>query len=145
MVKTFPPCQALFVDPASCRKIETEPDYNMTAITWTKDSSALVVLAQVPCTSNYGGISCQSMGYEVEVPSGKSLETYLAGRVPEGISEVHGAEVRDSRAAAVRRTSARSMKGKWKERGAPFYAFLWRGAGLANLDSNGPALAQKLG
>jgi hypothetical protein len=33
-----------------------------------------VVLAQVPCTSNYGGISCQSMGYEVEVPSGKILK-----------------------------------------------------------------------
>ena len=33
-----------------------------------------MVLAQVPCTSNFGGISCQSMGYEVEVPSGKILK-----------------------------------------------------------------------
>ncbi|HEY1730761.1 MAG TPA: hypothetical protein VGG15_03390 [Terriglobales bacterium] len=74
MVKSFPPCQALFVDPAACRKIEANPGYNMTAITWTKDSSALVVLAQVPCTSNFGGISCQSMGYEVEVPSGNILK-----------------------------------------------------------------------
>lgn len=74
VVKTFPPCKALFIDPTTCRKIEQHPDYNMTAITWTKDSSALVVLAQVPCTSNYGGISCQSMGYEVEVPSGKILK-----------------------------------------------------------------------
>ena len=74
MVKTFPPCQALFIDPVACRKFEAEPDYNITAITWTKDSSALVVLAQVPCTSNYGGISCQSMGYEVEVPGGKILK-----------------------------------------------------------------------
>jgi hypothetical protein len=74
MVKTFPPCQALFIDPDACRKIEANPDYNLTAITWTKDSSALVVLAQVPCTSNFGGISCQSMGYEVEVPSGKILK-----------------------------------------------------------------------
>ena len=74
MVKSFPPCAALFADPTACRRIEQHPDYNMTAITWTKESSAVVVLAQVPCTSNYGGISCQSMGYEVEVPSGKILK-----------------------------------------------------------------------
>lgn len=74
MVNSFPPCKALFLDPTSCRRIEKSPEYNMTGITWTKDSSALVVLAQVPCTSNYGGISCQSMGYEVEVPSGKILQ-----------------------------------------------------------------------
>jgi hypothetical protein len=71
MVNTFPPCKALFLDPATCRKIETRPELNMTAIAWPKDSSALVVLAQVPCTSAYGGISCQSMGYEVEVPGGR--------------------------------------------------------------------------
>lgn len=74
MVKTFPPCQALFLDQSACRKIESRPDYNMTAITWSNESSAMIVLAQVPCTSNYGGISCQSMGYEVEVPSGKILK-----------------------------------------------------------------------
>lgn len=71
MVRTFPPCQALFLDQSTCRKIEARPEYNMTAITWLDDSAAIVILAQVPCTSNYGGISCQSMGYEVEVPSGK--------------------------------------------------------------------------
>jgi hypothetical protein len=74
MVKNFPPCQALFLDQATCRKIEAHPEYNMTAITWLEDSSAIVVLAQVPCTSNFGGISCQSMGYEVGVPSGKILK-----------------------------------------------------------------------
>ena len=74
MIKSFPPCQALFLDQSTCRKIEAHPDYNMTAITWLQDSSAIVVLAQVPCTSNFGGISCQSMGYEVEVPSGKILK-----------------------------------------------------------------------
>jgi hypothetical protein len=74
MVKSFPPCKALFLEPSTCRKIETRPDYNMTAVTWSDNSSAVVVLAQVPCTSNYGGISCQSMGYEVEVPSGKILK-----------------------------------------------------------------------
>lgn len=74
MVQTFPPCKALFLDPSTCRRIESEPEYNMRAITWSDNSSTLVVLAQVPCTSNYGGISCQSMGYEVEVPSGKILK-----------------------------------------------------------------------
>jgi hypothetical protein len=33
-----------------------------------------VVLAQVPCTSSFGGIMCQALGYELEVPSGKILK-----------------------------------------------------------------------
>jgi hypothetical protein len=74
MVKTYPPCKALYLDAASCRKIERDPNYNLTAIDWVDDSSALVVMAQVPCTSNYGGILCQAMGYQVEVPSGKILK-----------------------------------------------------------------------
>ncbi len=74
MVKSFPPCQALFLDQATCRKIEADPEYNMTAIAWSEDSSAIVILAQVPCTSNFGGISCQSMGYEVEVPERQNLK-----------------------------------------------------------------------
>jgi hypothetical protein len=74
MVKSFPPCQALYLDQITCRKMEKDPEYNMTAITWVDDSESLVVLAQIPCTSNYGGISCQPMGYELEVPSGKILK-----------------------------------------------------------------------
>jgi hypothetical protein len=73
MVKSFPPCKAIYLDPASCRKIERDPGYNQTAIDWIEDSSALVVIVDIPCTSNYGGIMCQTMGYEVEVPSGKIL------------------------------------------------------------------------
>jgi hypothetical protein len=73
MVKSYPPCKALYLDAASCRKIEQNPEYNLTAIDWVDDSSAMVVMAEVPCTSNYGGIMCQAMGYEVEVPSGKIL------------------------------------------------------------------------
>jgi hypothetical protein len=73
MVKTYPPCKAVYLDAASCRKIEQNPEFNLTAIDWVDDSSALVVMAQVPCTSNFGGILCQVMGYEVEVPSGKVL------------------------------------------------------------------------
>jgi len=74
MVKTFPPCKALYLDEQSCRKIAADPPYNMTAIAWVEDSSTMVILAQVPCTSNFGGIMCQAMGYEVEVPSGKILK-----------------------------------------------------------------------
>lgn len=79
MVKTYPPCKAVYLDPATCRKIEQNPNYNLTAIDWVDDSSALVVMAQVPCTSNYGGIMCQAMGYEVEVPSGKILKRMEPG------------------------------------------------------------------
>ncbi len=74
MIKTYPPCKALYLDPASCRKIEANPGYNLTAIAWTDDSSAIIVLAQIPCTDNFGGIMCQAMGYELEVPSGKILK-----------------------------------------------------------------------
>jgi hypothetical protein len=73
MVKTYPPCKAL-LDSATCHKMERNPEYNLTAIDWIDDSSAMVVLAEVPCTSNFGGIMCQAMGYEVEVPSGKILK-----------------------------------------------------------------------
>jgi hypothetical protein len=74
MVKTYPPCKAVYLDLATCRKMERDPEYNLTAIDWVKDSSAMVMMAEVPCTSNFGGIMCQSMGYEVEVPSGKILK-----------------------------------------------------------------------
>ncbi len=73
MVKTYPPCKAL-LDSATCHKMERNPEYNLTAIDWIDDSSAMVVMAEVPCTSNFGGIMCQAMGYEVEVPSGKILK-----------------------------------------------------------------------
>jgi hypothetical protein len=73
MVKSFPPCKALYLDQAACRKMETRPGYNLTAIDWADDSSALVVMAEIPCTSNFGGIMCQVLGYELEVPSGKIL------------------------------------------------------------------------
>jgi hypothetical protein len=74
MVKTYPPCKALYLDAATCRNLERNPDYNLTAIDWVEDSSAMALLAQIPCTSNFGGIMCQAMGYEVEVPSGKILK-----------------------------------------------------------------------
>jgi len=74
MVKTFPPCKALQHDPHECKTMEHDPEYyNMTGIDWLQDSMALIVMSEVPCTSRYGGIMCQIMGYQVEVPSGKIL------------------------------------------------------------------------
>ncbi len=79
MVKSFPPCKALYLDQAACRKMEANPDYNLTAVDWADDSSAIVVMAQVPCTSNFGGIMCQVLGFELSVPSGKILKRMLPG------------------------------------------------------------------
>ena len=74
LVKTYPPCKAIDLDPMRCRKIVVNPEYNITAFDWVEDSSALVVKVQVPCTTEYGGILCQMMGYVVEVPSGDILK-----------------------------------------------------------------------
>jgi len=46
----------------------------MSAIDWTTDTS-LVDMAEVPCTSYYGGIMCQVMAYEIEIPTGKILNS----------------------------------------------------------------------
>ena len=81
MVQTYPPCKALYLDPQSCRRMEKDPGYNITAIDWVKDSSALVLMMQIPCTQNFGGIMCQVMGYEVEVPSGKILQRMTAAEL----------------------------------------------------------------
>ena len=74
MLNSFPPCKALYLDTATCRKMEKNPGYNVIAIDWAEDSSALALMVQVPCTSEYGGIMCQVMGYEVDVPSGKIVQ-----------------------------------------------------------------------
>lgn len=81
MVKSFPPCKALYLDQTSCRNLEKNPDYNITAIDWADDSSAMVLKVQVPCTSNFGGIMCQTMGYEVGVPSGNIVKRMTAAEL----------------------------------------------------------------
>jgi hypothetical protein len=92
MLKEFPRCKAAFpngVDPTGCMKIsqptdaetcmETEadpkydPEYNMTGIDWV-NSSTVLVMAEVPCSSSNGGIMCQIMGYELQVPTGRILK-----------------------------------------------------------------------
>jgi len=79
MVKTFPPCKASRLDRNICLELEKNPDSNMTGIDWSGGSSTLVVMAQVPCSGGYGGIMCQVMGYELEVPTGKIVRRMSAG------------------------------------------------------------------
>jgi len=78
MVRAFPPCKATYLDKKTCTAMESEPEYNMTGIDWVRDSSTVVVMAEVPCTSSYGGIMCQVMGYELEVPTGRILKKMTA-------------------------------------------------------------------
>ena len=70
MVKAFPPCKASQLDRKTCLEIEKDPNFNMTGIDWTDDSSSVVVMGEVPCSGGHGGIMCQVMGYELNVPNG---------------------------------------------------------------------------
>lgn len=45
-----------------------EPQFNMSAISWTANS--LAVFAEVPCTSNFENSMCSVYGYEVDATSG---------------------------------------------------------------------------
>jgi hypothetical protein len=78
MVRSFPPCRAAYLDLKSCKATEANPEYNMSGIDWVPDSSAIVVMAEVPCSGTQGGIMCQVMGYELEVPSGRILKRMSA-------------------------------------------------------------------
>jgi len=62
----------------TCKAIEENPEYNMTGIDWGGDSSTIVVMAEVPCSSAHGGIMCQVMGYELDVPTGRILQRMTA-------------------------------------------------------------------
>jgi hypothetical protein len=73
MVKAFPPCKASQLDLEECRELEKNPGYNMSGIDWSNDSSALVVMAEIPCSGGHGGIMCQVIGYELEVPTGNIM------------------------------------------------------------------------
>ena len=75
MIRSFPPCKAKYALD-TCKDVEKDPGYNMSGIDWASGSS-LVVIAEVPCTSWYGGIMCQVMGYELAVPSGRILKAML--------------------------------------------------------------------
>jgi hypothetical protein len=91
MLKEFPACKAAYPDAddaegcqkasrpdaGACTKTEADPkyspEYNMTGIDWVNASSVLV-MAEIPCSALYGGIMCQVMGYELEVPTGRILK-----------------------------------------------------------------------
>lgn len=81
MVLSFPPCKAANRDEALCLRITKEPEYNMSGVAWTTDSSAIYVFAEVPCSSSYGGIMCQVLGYELHVPDGRILNRLTANQV----------------------------------------------------------------
>jgi hypothetical protein len=78
MVESFPPCKASGLDKDECQKIGKEPDFNMSGIDWAGDSSKIIVMAEVPCSGGHGGIMCQVMGYELEIPTGKILRRMTA-------------------------------------------------------------------
>lgn len=78
MVGAFPPCRASGLALPDCRTIASDPGFNMSVLTWTRGSSAVVVFAEVPCNSRYGGIMCQVQGYELDVPSGRILRRMTA-------------------------------------------------------------------
>jgi hypothetical protein len=81
MVITFPPCKASNADDSNCRRIERDPEFNMSAIAWTNGSTNLVIFAEVPCSSSYGGIMCQVEGYEVETSTGRIVQKMNAREV----------------------------------------------------------------
>ncbi len=92
MLKEFPSCKAAYpnagdsvgckkasrpIDGETCIKTEAnpgyDPEYNMTGIGWV-NASTILVMAEVPCSTSYGGIMCQVLGYELEVPTGRILK-----------------------------------------------------------------------
>ena len=78
MVRAFPPCKAYNRDPQLCRRIEAKPGYNMSGIGWVRSSAAVIVMAEVPCSGEYGGIMCQVQGYELDASSGTILKRMSA-------------------------------------------------------------------
>jgi len=78
LVKTFPPCKASGLDRKTCEEIEKDPGYNMSGIDWSSSSSTLIVMAEVPCSGGMGGIMCQVMGYELDMPTGKIVRRMSA-------------------------------------------------------------------
>jgi len=86
MLKQFPASEAAFPngdDPTGCEREDRgqvstpADDINVSAVAWVTSSSILIV-AEVPCDSNRGGIMCQVMGYELRVPEGRILKRISA-------------------------------------------------------------------
>jgi hypothetical protein len=78
MVASFPPCKALNRDANKCASIAKDPQFNVSGVAWLPDSSGVAVFAEVPCSSFYGGVMCQVLGYELKVPEGTILKRMTA-------------------------------------------------------------------
>lgn len=78
MVRSYPPCKAFNRDDKICERIASNPEFNMVGLAWSKNSSTLIVMAEVPCSSYYGGIMCQIQGYEIGVPDGTIIRRMTA-------------------------------------------------------------------
>ncbi|HEX3742088.1 MAG TPA: hypothetical protein VHV29_20475 [Terriglobales bacterium] len=61
-----------------CAKIAHDPEYNMSGLAWADRSSAVIVMAEVPFSSSYGGIMCQVLGYKLDTVTGKILQRMTA-------------------------------------------------------------------
>jgi hypothetical protein len=80
MLKTFPPCRASELDHEFCRSFKKEPEFNMSGIDWAGDSSALIVMAEVPEGGGMGGIKGQVMGYKLDAANGTIIQRIPARR-----------------------------------------------------------------
>ncbi|HVZ16168.1 MAG TPA: hypothetical protein VG897_03570 [Terriglobales bacterium] len=81
MVATFLPCKADGLDENQCRRIERNPEFNVSGLAWVDDSLAIVVFAEVPCSSSYGGIMCQVRGYKLNASDGRIIQTLSANEL----------------------------------------------------------------
>jgi hypothetical protein len=74
MVKSFPPCRAKDADAKECAGLAEHPEsINVAGVDWTRGSSAIVVMAEIPCSSRFGGVMCQVLGYELDASTGRIL------------------------------------------------------------------------
>jgi hypothetical protein len=78
MVASYPPCKASNRDEVRCKEIEKQPEYNMSGVGWSDGGSDIVVVAEVPCSSSYGGIMCQVLGYKLDAVSGNIRQRMTA-------------------------------------------------------------------
>ena len=87
MVASFPPCRAANRDEVTCARLVKSPEYNMSGLGWSKDSRSVFVFAEVPCSSSYGGIMCQVIGYQISVSDGHIVKRITASQAN---AEWHG-------------------------------------------------------
>ena len=64
-------------------------------IEWVSASTVLV-MANIPCDTLYGGIMCQIMGYEIDVPTGRILQQIDAKQLKLRWQKTHSLELPNS-------------------------------------------------